>query len=80
MDRIDKFLDRLSAKEEQAIEKTIARIYARRFEGLDCKKLKGVGEFYRVRVGTIRIIFQMNKREVRVVSASRRNDKTYRDI
>lgn len=76
MDRLTKFLKKLSPKEREHLEKVLDLLISDKTGSLDIKKLKGVDDVYRVRVGTIRIIFQ-KKGDVRVLEVSRRDENTY---
>lgn len=77
MDRISKFLARLSHDEQKRVMETIEQLIAGESSSLDIKKLKGQKYAYRVRVGDMRIIYTKEK-NIRVVAIERRNDKTYR--
>jgi len=78
VDKIKKFLDKLSAKERQTIGETLRRIKNKEFKNLDLKKLKGRDDVYRVRTGGMRIIYRIDsKGEVIVLEIGRRNDNTY---
>lgn len=80
MDRINKFLQRLSKKEFLEAEQLIERILADDIDDLNVKKLKGVSYLFRVRKGDIRIIFQRNKGEIRIIDIERRGEHTYRNL
>ena len=80
MDKIDKFLRRLSAKEFLIAEEVVAQILVGNIKGLDVKKLKGQEFFYRARKGTLRVIFWRKGDSVRIVAIERRNEKTYRGL
>ncbi len=77
MDRISKFLARLSRDEQKWVMETIEQLIAGESSSLDIKKLKGQKYVYRVRVGDMRIIYTKEK-SIRIVAIERRNDKTYR--
>ncbi|MEK9175630.1 MAG: hypothetical protein AAB795_03525 [Patescibacteria group bacterium] len=78
MDRISKFLKKLSQKERLAVADVIACITAYDFSHLDIKKLKGEQGLFRVRKGDIRIIFQKTEDEIFILSVERRSDTTYK--
>ena len=80
MNKLLKFLSKLSFKERKNIDNDIGLILAGKLDNLDIKKLKGFEELYRSKRGNIRIIFSMNKNEVRIIRIDRRNDKTYKDL
>lgn len=79
MGNLDKQLKKLSPKERIEIERLIVRIIGRDLAGLDCKKLKGLGNLFRVRKGKIRIIFELvGSKEPNIISIKRRREDTYR--
>lgn len=77
MDRITKFLAALSAAERRRVEAAIRGIVGGDFGGLDLKKLKGVEGVYRVRAGSVRILFFRAKGGIRILRIERRSDTTY---
>jgi len=77
MDKIKKFLRRLSSAEQKIVQKLLAAVLANNTNGFDLKKLKGHKNIYRVRSGSIRIIFLQEPSGMRVLEISRRNDTTY---
>ena len=78
MNKIDKFLIKLLPKERNEILNVLSVIMSGSFEGMDIKKLKGEKDIYRVRKGRIRIIFQTNNSEMRILSVEFKSDNTYR--
>ena len=80
MDRTEKFLRKLSAKELLLVEEVIVNLYKEKVTGLDIKKLKGHNDVYRVRYNRIRIIFRKVNKEIMILEISRRSEKTYRDF
>lgn len=78
MERILKFLRKLSRKELDAVETAISDIKRGDMGRYDVKKLSGYADVYRVRVHDIRIIFQDIEGEKRIIDVSRRSEKTYR--
>ena len=80
-DKVTKLLSKLSKKDLVRIRKTIESIAKLELEGLDIKTLKGQTCIFRVRVGSFRIIFEINARKKpNILSVSRRNEKTYKDL
>ena len=80
-DKIAKLLSKLSQKDLKRISSTIEKITRLEFDELDIKTLKGQTGVYRVRVGSFRIIFSINQNKMpNIVSVSRRNEKTYKDL
>lgn len=80
MDKITKFLQRLTKKECTRVTQAMIDIIAGEFGGYNHKKMKGHANLYRVRVGDIRIVYLELKRERRIVLVARRNDATYHDF
>lgn len=80
MDRIDKFLHRLSLKEFAVAEGLIALILSGNIAGLNVKKLKDAPHFFRVRKGSIRVVFQRKEGSVRIIEIGRRGEQTYRHL
>ena len=80
MDKNQKFLKRLTDKEFSTVEKTLQKILARETSELDIKKLAGYRDIYRVRVGTIRIIFLDTGNYTEVLEISRRSEQTYKKL
>lgn len=80
MDQNQKILKRLSSKEFVTVETILQKILFRDTANLDIKKLSGYKDIYRVRTGSIRIIFLDTGNYTEVLEISRRNEKTYRDF
>ena len=80
MDRTEKFLRKLSAKELLLIEEIIENLYKEKVKDLDIKKLKGHNDVFRVRYNSIRIIFRKINKEIMILEISRRSEKTYRSF
>jgi len=80
VDRIDKTLNKMSAKERELVLDIMEQIKAGRIAQLDMKKLQGLEHTYRVRKGSFRIIFHMANRDaIRIIDVERRSDTTYND-
>lgn len=77
MDKIQKFLKRLDARERIVVERITKQIHAGHLSGLDVKKLKGHNGLFRVRQGNIRIIFNKQENVTRITSIERRSENTY---
>jgi len=58
----------------------IERISRNDISGLDSKKLKGEHKLYRIRKGSVRIIFVREDTENVILSIEKRSDKTYKDL
>lgn len=78
MDKVEKALARLTAKERGRISHLLRMIQERNFVGVDIKKLTGQQAVFRVRSGQYRIIFRLTKdREVFILAVEKRSDHTY---
>lgn len=77
MDRVSKFLLKLSRSERERVMPVVADIVRGSIIQLDCKKLKGRNNEYRVRVGSIRIQFIKTTSGNLITKMSFRNDNTY---
>ena len=77
MDKITKFLKRLSEKEQKSVEQTLAKIHDSKLQGLDVKKLKVGTGLFRVRIGSIRIILIKEKELITIITIEQRGDNTY---
>ena len=77
MDKITKFLKKLSFKERDGIEHILDKIERRDIIDLDVKKLRGKENIFRVRKGSIRIIFLMKNHTTNIITIERRSDATY---
>lgn len=79
MDRIKKQLSKLNAKEREIFQQLLLNMKAGNLRSLDCKKLKGRSDIYRVRKGRMRVIFRIDTaREYHILAVERRSEKTYR--
>lgn len=78
MDKIDKALRKLSVKEQRLIKEILVLLQAGKYANLDLKKLKGRDDIYRIRKGSIRIIFRKDTaRNIFILAIERRSDTTY---
>ena len=77
MNRIDKFLAKLTRELRLKILAVAEQILHGNFTGLNLKKLSGAEDQYRVRVGRIRIKFTMNKAGINIYYIGHRDDTTY---
>ncbi len=80
MNKIDKFLNKLSKKERVIVENCLKSIKNKNFEGLNFKKLSGFDVLYRVRKGGIRIVFSWEGQNVNIIKIDRKNNNTYKDL
>lgn len=76
---LDRELKKFSLKERAEVERLLGRIVSRNFTGLNCKKLKGLKNLFRVRKGSIRILFELNdSKEPAIFAIERRREDTYK--
>lgn len=80
MDKIKKFLNRLTPREKREIELILVKLKKLDLRGLDVKKLKNIPDIYRVRKGNIRIIYAARDNKVYILAIERRSDNTYGSI
>lgn len=78
MQRIDKFLKKLPPEIRIGVEHCLNVLVSGKLTGLDIRKLKGKKDMFRVRMGSIRIIFTLKDRQLNIISIGRRNDNTYK--
>ncbi|MFH1089156.1 MAG: hypothetical protein V1716_01905 [Candidatus Uhrbacteria bacterium] len=79
-DRIQKSINKLSAKEKKKIKMLLVLIKTESFTNLDLKKLKNRDDIFRIRKGDIRIIFQKNDEKITILAIERRSDTTYNEF
>lgn len=78
MDKIQKFLLKLSEAERTLLAETIRSIQEGKTKELNTKKLVGYEDIYRVRIGQIRIIYKKDTPDIQILETSFRNEKTYK--
>ena len=78
MDKIAKALKKLLPAERQEMRVILNSLKTLNFTGFDIKKLKGRNDVYRIRKGSLRIIFLKKKEKISILTIERRNDNTYR--
>jgi len=74
MDKIKKFLLKLTQKERSLIRKILKDVLELNLQNYDVKPLKGYKEFFRLRKGDIRIIFAKEKNIGVVIDIDYRKD------
>lgn len=78
MNKSDKFLKKCTSKERVQLIEILTHISNRNLSGLDIKKLKGYDNYFRVRKGSIRIIFHLDINGSPIIQTiERKNDTTY---
>lgn len=78
MDKIDKALKRLTDKEREQVKKILRQLTSGNLRGLDVMKLKGREDVFRVRKGSLRVIYRVEEGEIFILAIERRSEKTYR--
>lgn len=74
MDRILKFLKKLTSNEREKIGFLMENILFGKMTGLKVKKLVGLKDLYRVREGKIRIVFRKEQNGNVIVNVDYRKD------
>lgn len=77
MDRVKKFLRKLSPSDQDDIGGVLQKIKKGNTEGLNVKKLRGYTNLFRVRKGDIRIVFHQEDGNFNVIFIGRRGDSKY---
>ena len=80
MDDLEKSLRKLTAGERKQVGDILTRLVAGNFQGLDLKRLKGSENIFRVRKGSIRIIYRKNKSKLFILAIERRSESTYKNL
>ena len=80
MDKIKKFLKRLSQSEREDIDDILQKLEQGNIRSLDIKKLKGHISLFRVRRGDIRVVCSRVDKSFNVVFIGRRGDSKYKKI
>lgn len=78
MDKIEKALRTLSVKERQRVKEILEQLGSGGAKNLDIKKLKGREDIFRVRKGTLRILYRLDdKKRIFLLAIERRKEDTY---
>ncbi|MFA4942995.1 MAG: hypothetical protein WC564_05160 [Patescibacteria group bacterium] len=78
MDKITKALQNLSSKERLLIKSILLKIGDNSLSGFDLKKLKNCDNIFRIRKGSLRIIFKkQSDGQYFILAIERRSDTTY---
>jgi mRNA-degrading endonuclease RelE of RelBE toxin-antitoxin system len=77
MNKIQKFINRLSKDRKSIIAEVVSKVVSGEFETLDVKKLKGRTNLFRVRVGRFRIFYKKHLGGYEIVDITNRDDNTY---
>ncbi len=79
MDKIRKFLRRLNKTEKIKVLKLLHDISNNSLSKLTVKKLQGLKDLYRIRIGKIRIIFKKTDKKNVIINIDYRKD-SYKDL
>jgi mRNA-degrading endonuclease RelE of RelBE toxin-antitoxin system len=77
MNKIQKFIDRLSKDKKLIVFETIDNVILGRLDNLDVRKLRGKENTFRVRIGRIRVIFVQRENGYEIIDVTNRDDNTY---
>lgn len=77
MDKIKKALKNLRPKGRQALKLILQKLANRNFSGLDLQKLKGRDDIYRIRKGSLRIIYHVGNDQIFILAIEHRSDTSY---
>mgnify|MGYP000462868740 CR=1 FL=1 len=78
MDKVSKFLKRLSKQERQKLETVIKDVLIGNIQNIEVKKLSGYKNIFRVRVGDIRIVFENKDGSIKLIFVGRKKEDTYK--
>jgi mRNA-degrading endonuclease RelE of RelBE toxin-antitoxin system len=78
MDKIEKELKKLNDKERDLVRDILSKLASGRLTGLDLKKLKGKEDIFRIRKGSIRIIYRVADEKIFILAIERRKESTYK--
>ncbi len=71
MDRVEKALSKLNQKERRKLREILLQIDNGDFYDLDLKKMRGRKDIFRVRKGSIRIIFRKIDDSIKILRLER---------
>lgn len=77
MDRVKKFLKKLSPSDQEEIDDVLQKIEKGNIKDLNIKKLKGYKNLFRVRKGNIRIVFSQEEKNFNVIFIGKRGESKY---
>lgn len=80
MDKITKFLTRLTKKERDRVTQAMVDVIAGDLSGYNRKKMKGHANVYRIRISDIHIVYLELDGERRILLVDRRGETTYRQF
>lgn len=81
MDRLSKELRKLSRKDLERVNEILAQVRKGNIDTLQVKQLRGYMHTYRVRVGRLRIMYEVTEDgAIKLLAVRRRDDHTYSDF
>ena len=79
MDKITKALQKMIPKESKRAKEILAKLFHGDTKHLDIKKLKGRDDIFRVRKGSMRILYRKDNRgKIFILALDRRDSTTYK--
>ncbi len=78
MQKIEKFLSKLSPLQRQIAQDLVNKIIKQDLRGLDIKRLKGQHNIFRARKGNLRIIYCLEKGMATLILIGNRSEKIYK--
>jgi len=79
MDKIAKALKKLNLKERRNIKSMLSNIQNNKINNFDVKRLRGYNNIFRIRKGSLRIIYKIDKyKQTSLLAIERRSEKTYK--
>lgn len=81
MDKVEKFFQKLSEKDQKKFQEIKTQIESGNFAGIDIKNIKSSPNLFRVRLGKYRLVFSGRKKgKVELLKIVKRDDNTYRNL
>ena len=80
MDDIEKFFQKLSAKEFEALTLVFSQLQKDYTQVPGLTRLRGFKNLFRVRVGRMRVIFRVQKGGIDILRLANRDENTYKNI
>ena len=77
MNKIEKFLRKLSNREQEAYLLLMMQLKKDYTKIPNIKKLNGYKNMFRIRIGRYRLIFLIDKNKVEIIKITKRDDRTY---
>jgi len=81
MDKVDEELRKLTSSEREQVKVILEKLSAGELQNLDVKKLKGRDDIFRIRKGSLRIIYRIDeKNKIFLLRIERRKKDTYKRL